>query len=307
MDDWNDFRLVLALSRFGSLHRAAGALKVNHSTAYRRLNALEARLGVRLFDRAASGYLATEAGERIAHAAERIEAEVHTIDREITGGDSRLSGALRLTASETLAYGLLTDLLATFRAQHPGIHIELAIDNRELDLSRREADIALRATRPTQGDLFGRKVAEIAWSIYGSAKYLADRGTPRDLADLARYEMIGWEPDSRVKAAEWLAETVPHEAVVYTSNSLINQLSAVKAGIGLAVLPCYIGDREPLVRRALPELLTLTRELWLITHSDLKEAARIRAFFDLVGPSIQRHAGLLEGRMPSAWSGGEAK
>ncbi len=297
MDDWNDFRLALALARLGSLQKAAAALKVNHSTAYRRLNALEARLGVKLFERAATGYLPTAAGERIALAAERIEAEALALDREITGRDSRLSGSLRVTASETLAYGVLTGLLAEFRAAHPGIRIELSIDNRELDLSRGEADIALRATRPSQSSLFGRKIADIAWSVYGSQAYLAERGDPTDLGDLKRYDMIGWERDARVKAAQWLAETVPAEAIIYASNSLINQLTAAKAGIGLAVLPCYIGDTARDLRRALPQLLALTRELWLITHNDLRHAARVRAFFDLVGPGILRFADLLEGRM----------
>src|SRR5579863_2153927 len=146
MEDWNDFRLVLALTRQGSLPKAAFALKINPSTAYRRLNALEARLGVRLFARDGGNYLPTETGDRMALAAERVEAEALSLDRELSGGDRSLTGRLRVTASETLAFGLLTDVLAQFHALHRGIQVELAVDNRELDLSRREADVALRAT-----------------------------------------------------------------------------------------------------------------------------------------------------------------
>src|SRR5579863_5313879 len=297
MRDWNDFQLVLALARSNSLQKAALALKVNHSTAYRRLNALEARIGVALFERSASGYISTEAGERMVLAAERIEAEALALDREVSGGDDRLTGSLRVTMSETLAFGLVTDLLATFRVRHPGIRVEVSIDNRELDLSRREADVALRATRPAQSSLFGTKIADIAWSVYGSHGFLSDRDPLADFGDLARHPVIGWESDARVKAARWLAEMVPADAIVYATNSLINQLTAAKAGIGFAVLPCYIGDRAAELRRAIPEAVVLSRELWLVTHDDLRRAARVRAFFDLVGTGLMRFSALLEGRM----------
>ncbi len=298
MDDWNDFRLVLALARQGSLPKAAVALKVNPSTAYRRLNALENRLGTRLFARDDGSYLPTETGDRMALAAERIEAEALTLAREISGGDRRLAGCLRVTASETLAFGVLTEILGQFRTAHPGIQIELTVDNRELDLSRREADVALRASRPAQPHLFGRKLADIAWGLYGSREYLEGHGAPAELGELNRFSIIGWEADARVKAAEWLTATVPAECIVYASNSLINQCSAAKASIGLAVLPCYLGDREPLLRRVMPAPLPLTRELWLITHRDLRHAARVRAFFDLVGAAIATRRALLEGTAP---------
>ena len=145
MDDWNEPQLVLAVHRAGSLTGAAKALGIDHSTAFRRLNAVETRLGVRLFERLPGGsYEATAAGERMAAAAERMEDEALALDRDIAGRDRRLSGALRVTSSETLAYRELTRHLALFRKQHPGIVVELAIDNRVLSLSRREADIALR-------------------------------------------------------------------------------------------------------------------------------------------------------------------
>jgi DNA-binding transcriptional LysR family regulator len=300
MEDWNDLRLVLALARARSLPGAAAALGVNHSTAYRRLAALEARLGIRLFDKAAGGYRATEAGQRMAGAAERVEAETLALDRAITGQDTSLSGSLKVTSSETLAYRVLTGLLADFRRQHPGIRVELSIDNRQLDLSRREADVALRATRPTEGDLFGRKVADIAWTIYGSRGYLAEHGMPAGIADAAKFAFIGWEDGARVRAAEWLADAVPAAAVVYRSSSLVNQLVAVQNNIGLAVLPCYLGDPEPDLVRTAPPMRELTRELWLITHSDLRQTARVRAFFDVIGEGLKRSAALLEGRTERA-------
>jgi molybdate transport repressor ModE-like protein len=151
MDDWNELRLVLAVQRAGSLTAAAVALGIDHSTAFRRLKALEERLGVRLFERLPGGaYEATEAGSRMAAGAERMEDEALALDRDISGRDHRLYGRLRVTSSETIAYSRLTTLIAAFRWAHPGIVVELTVDNRVFSLSRREADIALRPIRPKE-------------------------------------------------------------------------------------------------------------------------------------------------------------
>ena len=192
MDDWNDLRLVLAISRSTTLTGAATALKINHSTAFRRLNALEEAAGVRLFERLPGGvYAPTAAGERMAAAAERVETEAAALDREIAGRDHRLTGRLRVTTSETLAFRLLTGQIARFHTAHPGITVVLVIDNRVLSLSRREADIALRVTRPREGDLYGRKLADIAWAVY-AGKSLARKLPPLQGMRLNRLPLIGW-------------------------------------------------------------------------------------------------------------------
>ncbi|MEA1649953.1 LysR family transcriptional regulator [Nitrospirillum sp. BR 11164] len=293
--DWNGFRLILAISRTGSLKGAAKALGHDHSTIFRWLNALEAAFQVQLFERSAGTYRPTDAGERMLLAAERMEEEALALDRDITGRDARLSGNLRITCSESLAYRLLNDLLVEFRARHDGISIELLVDNRQLDLLRREADIAIRATRPAEGDLFGRRLADTAWALYASPAYLA--GKPAPVAPgFAGHSFIGWDTGAAAAAATWLTDMVPGTAIVYRSSSLINQMMAVKAGIGMALLPCYLGDPEAdLARVAGPEG-ALTRELWLITHRDLRNTARVRAFFDVVGQGLVARRALLEGR-----------
>jgi molybdate transport repressor ModE-like protein len=300
MDNWNELRLVLAVHRAGSLTAAAKALGVDHSTAFRRLNALEARLGVRLFERLPGGtYQATPAGQRMAAAAERMEAEALALDRDITGRDHRLSGRLRVTCSETLAHRVLTRHLAAFRRDQPGIVVELVIDNRVLSLSRREADIALRPVRPKEGDLWGRKLADVAWTLYGARACLEDKGGAIARAsDLSSHGLIGWEETAAgIQAAEWLGHWAPPDAFVFRTNSLVNQSAAAKAGIGLALLPCYLGDGEADLMRAfqtpVPELMG---ELWIVTHADLKATARVRAFFDLVGEGLARERNLFEGR-----------
>jgi molybdate transport repressor ModE-like protein len=302
MDDWNEPRLVLAVARAGSLTSAAKALGIDHSTAFRRLNALEEKLGVRLFERLPGGsYQPTPAGERMAAAAERMEQEALALDRDIAGRDLRLSGRLRVTSSETLAYRLLTRHLASFRQAHPGILVELAIDNRVLSLSRREADIALRPVRPKEGDLWGRKLADVAWTVYGAHAYLDANGAPVTLEDLGRHALIGWDESAgRIGAATWLERVAPVDAVVYRTTSLVNQLVAAKAGIGLAVLPCYLGDPEPELARAVSTPVSdLAAELWIVTHADLKGTARVRAFFDVVGEGLARERDLFEGRRGS--------
>lgn len=299
MEDWNELRLVLAVARAGSLTTAAGQLGIDHSTVFRRLNALEQRLAVRVFERLPGGiYQLTPAGERMATAAERMEDEALALARDIAGADGRLSGRLRVTSSETLAYSRLTKHLAGFRTVHPGIVVELAIENRVLSLSRREADVALRPIRPREGDLWGRKLAGVAWTFFASPTYLdAHDGAIRDTAALGPHALVGWEETAGgITAADWLDRNVPAERFVYRTNSLVNQSVAARAGIGLALLPCYLGDGEPGLVRALAQPIEeLAGELWIVTHQDLKGTARVRAFFDVVGEGLARERELFEG------------
>jgi DNA-binding transcriptional LysR family regulator len=231
MDNWNDLKLVLAIHRAASLTGGALALDVNHSTAFRRLNALEEKLGARLFERLPGGvYLATAEGERVATTAERVETEADALDRDVAGRDRRLTGALRVTSSETLAYSVLTGELGRFRAAHPGIVVELVVDNRILSLSRREADIALRVARPKESELHGRKLAEIAWTVYGTPELVARHGPVGLPEQMIDREFVGWGAEiSGIKAANWLADMVDPGAIVYRASSLINQFIAARA------------------------------------------------------------------------------
>jgi molybdate transport repressor ModE-like protein len=296
--DWGELRLILAIAREGGLTGAARRLGIDHSTVFRRLQAAEARLGTALFERLSGGrYVATAAGERVAASAERMEDEAHALARDLAGRDARLSGSLRVTASETLSYRLLTRHLAAFRKAHPGIALELVIENRLLSLARREADVALRALRPREGDLWGRKLADVAWTIYGAEQYLAANGPAASTADLSRHRIISWPAGaSGINAADWLDANIPAECIAYRTASLVNQLVAAREGLGLAALPCYLGDPEPGLRRAIAEPIPeLARELWIVTHSDLRRTARIAAFFETVGEGLAADRPLIEG------------
>jgi DNA-binding transcriptional LysR family regulator len=298
MEDWNDLRLVLAVARAGALTGAAQALGIDHSTAFRRLKGLEERLGVRLFERLPGGaYEATEAGARMAAAAERMEDEALALDRAIAGVDHKPAGPLRVTCSETLAHARLTGHLAAFRRAYPGIVVELAIENRVLSLTRREADVALRPIRPREGELWGRKLAGVAWAVYGAPELVAALGPIGGFEGLGGCPMIGWERmTARIVAADWLDRAVPGASVVFRTASLVNQSVAARAGIGLALLPCYLGDGATGLVRALAEpVAEIAGELWIVTHADLKATARVRVFFEEVGGGLARERDLFEG------------
>lgn len=294
---WDDLNLVLTVARGGGLKPAAAALRVDTSTVFRRLNAVERRFGARLFERLPRGYVPTSAGQRAIDAAERMEAEALGLDRALTGRDERLEGRLRVTCSETIAHQILVPHVVAFARAHPGIAVELMLDDRVLALSRREADIALRPLRPTEGDLFGRRLAGVAWGFYGTPAYFAEHPRPRRPADLRHHRFVGWDEEvGGVQAAQWLARNVPAGAIAFRSNRLVVQMAAVAEGIGLALLPCYLGDPEPRIGRAMPPLRELERELWLVTHEDLKRTTRVRAFMDFVGARLIADRALFEGR-----------
>lgn len=293
IEDWNELKLVLAVARAGSLAKAATAIQVDHSTVYRRLRAVENRLGAKLFERAPSGaYLPTEAGTQVAAAAERIEAETQALDRAVVGRDHRLTGRLRVTSSETLAYRLLTPEIARFRAAHPGILVELIVDNRVLSLSRREADVALRPMRPREGDLWGRKLARVAWAIYAAVG-----SRPLDTSDpFGGLPIIGWSEDTaNIRAASWISDQVTDDRIVYRSSSLVNQLVAARSGLGAALMPCYLADPEPQLQRLGDPIGAVESELWIVTHADLRLTARVRAFLDSVGDGLTSLRRVIEG------------
>lgn len=294
---WDDLNLVLTVARGGGLKPAAVVLNIDHSTVFRRLNAVEHRFGARLFERLPRGYQPTAAGQRAIDAAERMEAEALGLDRALTGRDERLEGRLRVTCSETIAHQILVPHVVAFARAHPGIAAELALDDRVLALSRREADIAIRPVRPVEGDLFGRRLSAVAWAVYGAPAYFAEAGRPRRSADLIRHRFVGWdEGTGGVQAAGWLERMVPAGAIAFRSNRLVVQMAAVAEGIGLALLPCYLGDCEPRIARAMPPIREQERELWLVTHEDLRATARVRAFMDFVGARLIADRALFEGR-----------
>jgi DNA-binding transcriptional LysR family regulator len=294
--DWGDLRVVLAIARSGSLTGAAKLLNASHPTVFRRINRIENTLGVRLFERARDGYTPTLAGEEMAAVAERLEAEIDGLARRLMGQDLRPSGTVRVTTADTLLYGLLTPLFSAFRTQHPEIKLEVVADNALLSLTKRDADVAIRPSRDPPESLVGRKITDFAVAIYRRRDQTKVEG--RALTD------CDWvTPDdslSHLRLVRWLTERGLTNRSVYRANTFIGMLDAVKSGIGLAALPCYLGDREPIVVRVGEPIPELRSQLWLLTHPDLRRVARVRAFLDFMAEALQPLKPLLEGRVPTS-------
>ncbi|MGW5957645.1 LysR family transcriptional regulator [Methylorubrum thiocyanatum] len=285
---WDEFRLVRAITERGALAPAAASLGINPSTAFRRLAAIEAELGTRLFERHRSGYVATPAGEAMAAAAARMEEEVARFDREVADRAQTPSGLLRVTAAAPLVTDLLMPMLGRFRTRYPKVQIELVVSEEALNLSRRDADVALRATRDPPPNLVGRKLATIAWAVYGPVRGDAD-GANAD-----------WVSPSEAVAgglfARFVAARAGPERVAMRLNTVQGLCEAICEGIGIGPLPCYRGDRIAGLRRLSGPDPELAASLWLLTHPDLRHAARVRAFMDHVAAEVAPLRPALEGR-----------
>lgn len=286
-----DLGLVLAIADAGSLTGAARRLGVDHSTAFRRLGALEGRLGVRLFERGRDGYGATAAGEAAIAAARRILAEVGALERRLMGEDLRPSGTVRVTTTDTLL-DFLAPLFAAFQAAHPEIAVEVVAANAFFTLTRRDADVAIRPAAEAPEALVGRRVATLATAIYAAPAYLARHAG----AVLEDHDWVG--PDDslgHLGSAKWMRAHVPPERVVMRGNSLLALAAAARAGIGVAPLPCYLADPDPALVRVAAPLAEMASALWLLTHPDLRRVARVRAFLDFMAARLARARALLEG------------
>ena len=289
----DDLRLVAALAAAGSLAGAARRLKLNHASAWRRLGALEGRLGVRLFERGRDGYAPTPAGEAAIATAERTLGELTELERRLAGQDVRPSGPVRLTTTETLLE-LVAPALAFLRASHPGIVVDLVTDNAFFSLTRRDADIALRPAATAPEGLVARRLGGVATAVYASPAYLARQAVddPGALDWLAPDDGL-----SHLGSARWLAARVPTERIVLRASSLTALRAAARAGLGVAALPCLMADADPGLVRILPPVAEMATSLWLLTHPDLRRAGRIRAVMDGLARELTARRRLLEGAL----------
>jgi DNA-binding transcriptional LysR family regulator len=292
---WDDFRLVKTIAEAKGLTGAAERLGVNHSTVFRRLGQLETALGTRLFERHRSGYAPTQAGEEMAVLAERMDEDVSTFARKLAGQALAPAGELRVTTNDTLLVHLLTPLLARFSAQCRDIRLDVVLSNQALNLSKRDADVAIRATDNPPDTLVGRRVAAIGWALYGRK---ADFPQPMEADLLALFDRT-WvalgDNLAGLKAARFVRERVPPERIVYRVNTVLGLTEAVEAGIGIGPLPCFIADPRPgLVRLSAPNP-DFAAGLWVLTHPDLRHSARVRVFLDFMAAEIGKRRKMLEG------------
>jgi len=292
--EWNDLRVVLAIAEAGSLSGAGRRLGCSHATVFRRLGEIEGRLGVALFQRGRTGYGPTVAGEEAAAAARRIESEVLTVERRLAGRDLRPSGRLRVTTTDSLLAGVLADVLADFRRAFPEISLEVALSNQVFSLSRREAEVAIRPAVSPPESLIGRRVAVIAQAVYGSTDLVCSLGRRPDLKTAS---WIGADEAMAYRALErWMAAQGYESHCGYRVDSVLGMAAAAAAGAGLAVLPCYLGEENSRLRRVGRPIEELATDLWLLTHPDLRQVVRIRAFLDFAAAALAERQSLLAGQ-----------
>ncbi|OON59853.1 LysR family transcriptional regulator [Massilia sp. KIM] len=290
--NWDDCRYFYAVAESGSLSAAARRLGQSHSTILRRLDKLEQSLDVRLFERFQSGYVLTPAGEELLALLGPVDEGMQDLERRMSGRNAALQGTIRVTTTDTLLEALLLPALASFRAAHPGIRLQVTVDNGFLNLTRREADVALRPSSAPPENLVGRKVGRLRTAPYASRAYL-ERLPSGTMGDWGRYDWVA--PDEglgHLRQARWLRERVPEEKRVLSMDSLLGMAGAVDAGVGAGMLLCLLGDARPgLLRLAEPDA-GLDTEVWVLTHPDMRRVNRIRVFTEHLYASLAQHPGL---------------
>ncbi len=295
--DWNDVRYFLALARLGSVRSAGASLCVSHSTVARRVEALEKRLAARLFDRSRDGYTLTEAGRQMLPGAERVEREMSALERGLIGQDERLAGSVVITCSDSFMSSILIGELTAFCDEFPEIELCFNVDARPFDLSKREADIAIRALAkdalPPE-HLIGKKVAPIFIANYVATAH-AGRLDP---------DVEGTDPrwvafdDRRLHDAIIAGSSYPELPTWGAFSSLELMVQAGREGLGIIMLPTYVGDRERALRRLARPDLRHMGDLWLLSHVDLRDNARYRATRSRVAEAMKKYHPLFCGDWP---------
>jgi DNA-binding transcriptional LysR family regulator len=287
--DWDDYQYFLAVAGGGSVSAAARRLGQSHSTVLRRLDKLETALDVRLFERFQTGYVLTTNGEELQALLAPIGEGMQDIERKLAGQDAALQGTIRVTTTDTLM-AVLLPALAEFRTRYPGIQLQVTADNSFLNLSRRDADVAIRPSNTPPDNLVGRKLGSVRTAPYASTAYLGGRapGGAWPAYEWAAHEWVA--PDdslAHLRQARWLREHVPADKVAASVDSLLGMVTAVEAGLGAGMLLCLLADARPgLVRLADPDP-ALDTDVWILTHPDLRRVQRIRVFTTFVFEGLE--------------------
>ena len=294
--NWDNLRLFLSVVRAQSAQEAARRLNVDHSTITRRLHRLEKELGTQLFERTAAGHLLTAAGHRLLEHVERIESTVALLDEDIGGDSQMLTGHVRLGATEGFGNFFLAPQLSHFCDRHPAITVELLVLPRFINLSQREADLAINVERPSSPTQVASKLAQYRLQLYASARYLASHAPIRCQADVAEHRLFGYVDELSFSAElRYLESITPHPLAPLRSTSIVAQYSAVCEGQGLAVLPCFLAAQCNDLVPVLPTEIDLIRTFWIAAPGERRELARVRALWDYLREATERNHDFLMG------------
>lgn len=282
MHNWDDLRYFHAIAESGTLNGACKRLGVNHSTVFRRINALEQKLRVRLFERRDARYIMTGPGETLLSRTEQITTAINEVDRLIVGGDQTLEGTIRITAPDGFACYSLPPLIAEFIGLYPGIKIELLASGDDFNLSRLEADIAIRSTSSPPEHLIGRKLFTMSWNLYGSPQFFKKPLGSFGVRQLANYPLIG--PDRsllRIKPMQWLEKHGEKLNIIARANTFMAMAALARQGVGMALLPADVAQGLQLLGQIKGQKMERKEEpfssdVWLLTHPDYRGNAKVR-------------------------------
>ena len=294
--NWDNLRLFLSVVRAQSAQEAARRLNVDHSTVTRRLHRLEKELGTQLFERTPAGHVMTAAGHRLLEHVERIESTVALLDEDIGGDKQMLTGQVRLGATEGFGSFFLAPHLSHFCDRHPAISVELLVVPRFINLSQREADLAINIERPQGNSQVVSKLSSYRLQLYACTRYLASHPRIRCMADLAEHRLFGYVDELSFSPELRYLETIaPHAPAPLRSTSIVAQYNAVREGQGLAVLPCFLAAQCPDLVPVLTAEIDLIRTFWIAAPSERRELARVRALWDYLREATERNQAFLMG------------
>jgi DNA-binding transcriptional LysR family regulator len=289
--DWNDLRYFLAVAREGSTLAAGRALRTSQTTVARRIASLERALGVPLFEKRQAGYVLTPGGEALLPTARKVETAANGFAEASAAIARDSSGTVRITTQEIFAVTLLAPILRELHERHPEIRIELDDSQETRDLGEGEADIALRsASREHAAGVVGRRLCDDDWTLYCSRNYATEKGVPSTRAELKKHAFIGGGGPRLWRAySAWLQELGLENQVIMHHASAMGMLSAIRSGLGIAVLPCIIADADLDLIRCLPPRKGHGRVMWLVTHERIRHTPRVRAVIDLLYERLSQH------------------
>src|SRR5436190_13438204 len=287
--EWDDLKSFLAVARLGTLRDASRLLKTSPATVGRRIASLENRLRARLFDRTQQGHVLTESGAAVRLKAEEVEEAVLGVERAALGRDLRPSGKVRVTTTSDIAALVIGPHLGEFRRSFPDIVLEIVANPEIANLSTREADMALRTVRPTQGNVVVRHVGWWNLGLYAVRAYARSHKMKPGLTDLSGTEIITWNEEvMHRRGGPWFTEHARRATIALTANTRGIHYTACKAGAGIAILPCLMADSDPELICLLPPEQVISAELWLVVHRDLIRTARVRAVMEFVADVCKR-------------------
>jgi DNA-binding transcriptional LysR family regulator len=292
MTDWDAFRVLLAVVERGSFSAGARALGISQPTTGRKIAALEAALGARLLVRRARGVVLTPAGEDVVAEARRMAEGAEAAVRRVSGASA--PSVVRISTSEGIGAAWLPKRLLAIARANPGLRLELVIDNTPVDLSRRQADVAVRLFRPREPDIVARKVASLGFGFFASHAYVDERGTPKK-ADLAKHDFIGFPDGVSAGYDRWLRTLVPRERFVVRSGSILAQHEAARSGFGIVVGTVAILGHDRALERVLPRLVPPSMDVWVAAHADVRKNAGVARIFDALVELFTREAPSLAG------------